>query len=101
MGVYCMQDERRKEQREPVEDDVLYLHYSKKINNIAQHGLAFDLSDSGACIYAQQEYSEGDTIKIFCKDFGDAPAKANVCWCKKIDDRLYKVGLRFNSGNGS
>ena len=96
-----MTKERRKEKREPVEDDVLYLHYSKKISQAAQHGLAFDLSDSGACIYAQQEYAEGDVIKIFCKDFGDTPAKASVCWCRKLDERLFKVGLKFNTNGAS
>ena len=66
------------------------------MNHSAQHGLAFDLSNSGACIYAQREYAKGDVIKVFCKDFGDAPAKASVCWCKKVDERLFKIGLHFN-----
>lgn len=95
-----MTEERRKEKREQVEDDVLYLHYSEDVGQTAQHGLAVDMSSSGACIYSQQEYAEGDVLKVFCKEFGDTPAKADICWCRKIDERLFKVGLKFNS-NGS
>lgn len=91
-----MPEDNRKEPRNTIEDGVLYLHESGGISKAAQHGLAFDISNSGACIYSQQSFAEGDYVKIFCSNFGDTPIKATVRWCKKMDDRLFKVGLSFN-----
>jgi hypothetical protein len=94
-GDLAMGSERRKANRDEVKDGVLYLHEALHINQAAQNGLAFDLSIDGACIYTQQEYDENDSVKVFCKKFGDEPIKATIRWCKKVDERLFKIGLSF------
>jgi hypothetical protein len=91
-------EERRGEAREVFVDGVLYLHEMKTLSQAAQNGLAFDLSKTGACIYTQKEFSQGETIKVLCKKYGDAPIKSEICWCKKLDDNLFKVGLKFRDG---
>lgn len=92
-----MPENNRKEHRASVRDGVLYLHDSGSKNSMAQNGLAYDISTSGACIYTQQQFAEGETINVFCSKFGDAPIKSTVRWCKKVDERLYKVGVSFEA----
>jgi len=92
-----MLEDKRKDDRSSVKDGVLYLHESRSITEAAQNGLAFDISRAGACIYTQQEFLEGDTIKVYCSKFGDMPIKTSVRWCRKVDDRLFKVGVSFSS----
>lgn len=87
----------RKEHRASVRDGVLYLHGSGDNCSTAQNGLAFDISTSGACIYTQREFAEGETVDVFCSKFGDVPIKSTVRWCKKVDERLYKTGVSFNA----
>lgn len=92
--------DKRKEKRSVLKDSVLYMHESHNIAKSAQNGLAFDISTSGACIYTQQEFKEDDTIKIFCSKFGDMPVQSSVRWCKKVDDRLFKIGVSFTGEQG-
>jgi hypothetical protein len=91
--------DKRKEDRKHVEDGVLYLHEVQTLDTAAQNGLAFDLSGGGACIYSQRKFEEDDMIKVFCVKFGDKPMMARVRWSKKVDDKLYKIGLSFDENN--
>lgn len=87
--------ERRRQNRAPVQDGVLYLYESKGLQQDAQYGLAFDVSNDGACIYTQQQFATDDSIKLFCAKFGEEPRSAYVKWCRRIDENLFKVGVSF------
>lgn len=85
----------RTEERVAIDDNVIYLPDLNALNNSAKNGIAFDVSASGACIYTQREFDQDEIVKFFCKGFGEKPRKAIIKWCKKVDDRLFKVGVLF------
>jgi hypothetical protein len=71
------------------------IEYSHHADNYeeALKGITANLSHSGLCLYVFKPHKKGDSIVIRKGLRADRPA--TVLWHRRLDDRLFKVGLRF------
>jgi hypothetical protein len=55
--------------------------------------LTTNMSKKGLGIYTDRGLQEGQDIWVFCKHVRDSVFSAEVKWCRKISDALFRVGL--------
>ena len=46
--------------------------------------------------FTSQDFKEGQPIIIYNKNISDSPISAEIRWCTKHSDGLYKIGICFN-----
>jgi len=59
-------------------------------------GLSSNISSGGLGFFTSQYFKEGQPIIIYHKNICDTPISAEIRWCKKHVDGLYKIGVCFN-----
>jgi hypothetical protein len=60
-------------------------------------GMLRDLSDAGACLYVQERFGRGEMLRLTASSCG-LSRLSEVMWSQKVDDGLYKTGVRFVKG---
>lgn len=83
----------RKEDRTPARGSVMISNESGFVS-----GLITNMSSLGLCAYVQELLSNGSEVSVYSKNFSTkGPRVANVRWCNRLTDDLFKVGLYFNN----
>ena len=59
-------------------------------------GISSNLSVGGMGFFTSQDFKEGQPIIIYNKNISDSPISAEIRWCTKHSDGLYKIGVCFN-----
>ncbi|MCK4910477.1 MAG: PilZ domain-containing protein [Thermodesulfovibrionales bacterium] len=59
-------------------------------------GISSNISEGGLGFFTSQDFKEGQPIIIYNKNISDSPISAEIRWCKKHSDSLYKIGVCFN-----
>jgi c-di-GMP-binding flagellar brake protein YcgR len=54
-----------------------------------------DISHSGLGFYSECSAREGQTVKIFLKNVYKDPILAEVKWCRRYMDNLFKIGVQY------
>lgn len=85
--------ELRREERHHATGSVDYISDEQ---DMIRTGLLSNLSDSGACIFTQENITS-DNVTVYLNGLMDDPMKAEVMWCTEAIDNLYKVGIRFRN----
>ncbi len=91
-----MKADRRSETRYPVR---LKIEYCVDIDENKDIGpretFTTDISYRGMCIYSDRPIEKGQTIEIFLRHVYKKPIVAEVKWCIKLTNNLYKVGVQY------
>lgn len=86
--------ERRKENRNLFTVTVKYAFYkSSPLSYHTDLGLTTDMSQNGLGLYTNKPVEVGEGLKLYSKRLADKPVTAEVRWCSKVSDALYRVGL--------
>ncbi len=85
----------RSEERTEARGGVLYTVTSHDSEEKIYSGLIDNISDSGACIYVQEHLEDSESIKVFFREISSAPKEAQVIWCTRESNNLFKVGVRL------
>lgn len=94
-GVF---EKRRTEKREYCG---MKVEYSLEGSDCGAHdcgpwvNITSDISFSGMGLYSEHPIEKGSMVNIFLRHISPAPRKARAVWCLKIDDSLYRVGLKY------
>ncbi len=59
-------------------------------------GVSSNMSAGGLGFFTSQDFKEGQPIIIYHKNVCDSPISAEIRWCKKHAEGLYKIGVCFN-----
>ncbi len=90
-------DCKRKEDRAQTKGGIIYVLSSKDSSDSIHSGLISNISDSGACIYTQEELNKSTHIRIYLSNISQAPINARVQWCRQASDDLFKAGLLLDN----
>ena len=88
---------KRKEDRTRTKGGIIYVLSSKDSSDAVHSGLISNISESGACIYTQEELKESIDIRIYLNSVSQTPLNAKVRWCIRSSDDLYRAGLQLYS----
>lgn len=88
-------DGKRKENRTSAKGGIIYVLSSKDSSDGVYSGLISNISESGACIYTQDELKETMDLRIYLTNISQAPINAKVKWCSKASDDLFRTGLEL------
>jgi len=58
--------------------------------------VSVNISKGGLGIYSLSPFSVGQDLKLFCEQLRNTPINAQIRWCSKVSNDLYKVGIMFN-----
>jgi hypothetical protein len=61
-------------------------------------GVIASRSERGLCFYSSLPLDAGEDLTLFCQQLDSAPLKAQVRWCRKFADDLFKTGVSLASG---
>ena len=91
-------DEKRTEKRSSLRIRVDYM-YEPVGCELAGAGpwktFTTDISFNGMGLYSECPAQVGQKIEIYLKNVCAKPIIAEVRWCKKHSDNLYKIGIRY------
>ena len=87
----------RKEDRAKTKGGIIYVLSSKDSSDGVHSGLISNISESGACIYTQQNLDGTMDIRIYLSTVSQEPLNAKVKWCTKASEDLYRAGLEVYS----
>jgi hypothetical protein len=59
-------------------------------------GISTNISNSGMGFLTNEPFENGQDIKVFNPRISDGPRAAQIRWCVKLSESLYKVGVCFN-----
>lgn len=59
-------------------------------------GVTSNISEGGLGFFTSEDLKEGHPIIIYHKNICDTPISAEIRWCKKHAEGLYKIGVCFN-----
>jgi len=85
-------DKQRSEKRCDYIQYIEYVHHADNYATLLK-GMTVNLSNSGLCLYVFSPHAKGDHIIIRKGLRVDRPAR--ILWHRKLDDRLFKIGLKF------
>ncbi|GAB4389265.1 MAG: hypothetical protein Kow0025_13550 [Thermodesulfovibrionales bacterium] len=88
--------ERRTEPRSLFTVTVKYAFY-KSAHLVYQTdlGLTTDMSRTGLGLYTNRAIDVGESLKLYSKRLSDKPVEAQVKWCARVSESLFRVGLSF------
>lgn len=75
---------------------IVSLRYAKVERLTPDHkdfALSNDLSRNGLGFHADKALGVGQSIKLY--GMSEKPVSAQVRWCKRVSDTLFRVGLLF------
>jgi hypothetical protein len=87
-----MEDIRR-EHRDSLQGCVLF-NLTSNGDDKTHTGLLSDMSTSGACIYTQECITD-EKVRVYMEGISRTPVDADVMWCIRSHDDLYRAGLQF------
>lgn len=87
------QSDKRRENRRTMHYLVEFSPVSGEMDDLFR-GVSINQSGSGLCLLVFQRLSAGQTIRIRDDFRRDNPA--TVCWIKKLDEDIFKIGVSFN-----
>lgn len=79
------------------------LEYTYTPRDNGSHGpktsraLTTNVSPGGIGIFTDRPLPAGDTISVFSRQIRDTEFGAEVRWCRRISDTLYRVGLLLDT----
>lgn len=58
--------------------------------------VAVNLSEGGLGLLTDRPFERGQGLKLFIKQLSSEPITAQVQWCTKLSETVYKLGLMFS-----
>ncbi len=86
---------KRKEDRTMTKGGIIYVLTSKDSSDTVRSGLISNISETGACIYTQENLMESTDLRIYLSKISQAPINATVRWCSQSSNDLYRAGLEL------
>ena len=67
--------------------------YCRPPRDEAVNGVTHNVSDTGIGVYIENSLDDGMPVIIRSRAVGEDPRHGVIRWCKKISERLYRVGV--------
>lgn len=90
--------EKRAEKRELFTVTIEYTYTSLNEGRIScqtNSGLSVNLSASGLGFYTDKALQQGQRLTLYSKKLKDFTIEAQVRWCSKLSDSIYRMGVSF------
>jgi c-di-GMP-binding flagellar brake protein YcgR len=90
--------QRRKEHRDNCSVNVEYYLDSEDCERIdcgPWNNVTSDISYSGMCLYSNREITKGHRLKIYLRHVSKDPLVAQVRWCNRLSDNLFRMGVCY------
>ncbi|MEJ2183426.1 MAG: PilZ domain-containing protein [Nitrospirota bacterium] len=89
--------DERSEKRDPfsVSMQFVYTFRNGEHRRARAEGLTTDISDGGLGLYTDRPLKRGQVVKVYSSEMDEAPLRAEVRWCTKYSESLYRVGARL------
>jgi hypothetical protein len=86
--------EKRQKRRGPISVPVSFTAGAGEREGVeVREGMTADFSESGLGLYSPQAMNPGAVLEIECQDIWETPKKFTVCWCNRVSNNFYRIGL--------